>query len=232
MRKSIFLTGDLRRSPFSALLLFVSRIAKLRRMAFNTALHLEGGVFYSLTARDILASFYGVVVGAYSYGECMIPGSLPHGVTVGRYVSMGSGIKIHTRNHPTNWLSMHPFFYNTSLGFAHRDPIPFTTCSIGHDAWIGDGVTVTPGCEEIGIGAVIGTGAVVTSNVPDFAVSVGVPARTVRYRFEPDVCELIRRSKWWNKSPAQCVQFLDAMQQDLSKIYFQHPLLQAGHTEK
>lgn len=50
---------------------------------------------------------------------------------------------------------------------------------IGDGAWLGNGVSVLPGV-RIGRGAVVGAGAVVTTDVPDRAVAVGVPARVVR----------------------------------------------------
>lgn len=52
---------------------------------------------------------------------------------------------------------------------------------IGDDVWIGANVVVVPGV-TIGRGAVIGAGAVVTSDVPEYAIYAGVPARLVRYR--------------------------------------------------
>jgi acetyltransferase-like isoleucine patch superfamily enzyme len=52
---------------------------------------------------------------------------------------------------------------------------------VGDDAWIGTGVIVLDGV-RIGCGAVIGAGSVVTSDIPDDAISMGVPARVVRMR--------------------------------------------------
>ncbi len=50
------------------------------------------------------------------------------------------------------------------------------------DVWIGARVTVLPGCRHIGRGAIIGACAVVTKDVPDFAVVAGNPAKVMKYR--------------------------------------------------
>jgi serine acetyltransferase len=51
---------------------------------------------------------------------------------------------------------------------------------------------------KIGNGAVIGAGAVVTKDVPDYAIVGGVPAKIIRYRFEPEEIEALNRIKWWD----------------------------------
>ena len=60
-----------------------------------------------------------------------------------------------------------------------QDPTPLL---IDGDVWIGARVIILPGCRRIGHGAVIGAGAVVTKDVPDWAVVGGNPARVIRYR--------------------------------------------------
>ena len=52
---------------------------------------------------------------------------------------------------------------------------------VGDGAWLGAGVTVLDGM-RIGIGSVVGAGSVVTRDIPDYAVAVGVPARVIGYR--------------------------------------------------
>jgi acetyltransferase-like isoleucine patch superfamily enzyme len=56
-----------------------------------------------------------------------------------------------------------------------------TRVQIGNDVWIGTHAVILPGA-QIGIGCVIGGGAVVTGAIPDYAVAVGVPAKVIRYR--------------------------------------------------
>ena len=53
------------------------------------------------------------------------------------------------------------------------------------------------GCKTIGNGAVIGAGAVVTKDVPPYAVVVGNPAKILRYRLTPEQIEKVEASKWW-----------------------------------
>ena len=186
---------------------------------------LEGGHFYSSTLRQILASYHGVQVGAYSYGECLIPGAWPSGVCVGRYVSVAPDVRIFLRNHPYDRLSMHPFFYNSQLGLVDRDTIATGTLTIGHDTWIGERAIITPGCRRIGLGAVVGAGAVVTKDVPDFAIVAGNPACVLRLRFSEEVRQMVKESKWWERSVEQCVQCLPEMVKPLSDDPWRHPLL-------
>jgi serine acetyltransferase len=69
--------------------------------------------------------------------------------------------------------------------------------TIGHDTWIGHGAVIMPGV-TIGNGASIGANAVVTKDVADFAIAVGVPARTIRQRFSDDVASRIDALAWWD----------------------------------
>ena len=59
-----------------------------------------------------------------------------------------------------------------------------TELHIAGDVWIGARAMVLPGCRRIGHGAVIGAGAVVTNDVPDYAIMGGNPAQIIRFRTE------------------------------------------------
>ncbi|MCB9772158.1 MAG: CatB-related O-acetyltransferase [Candidatus Omnitrophica bacterium] len=68
---------------------------------------------------------------------------------------------------------------------------------IGHDVWIGANAVIMPGI-KIGHGAIIGASAVVTKDVPPYAIVVGVPAKIIKYRFEPKIIERLLEIKWWD----------------------------------
>jgi hypothetical protein len=100
-----------------------------------------------------------------------------------------------------DWLTSHPF----TLGNIFPPPYvgeSFATFKrsdhthIGNDVWIGEGARIRVGV-NIGDGAVIGAGSVVTKDVPPFAIVGGVPAKLIRMKFEPAIIERIQAVQWW-----------------------------------
>jgi virginiamycin A acetyltransferase len=217
---------ELRRSPLAAAVAARAPRGRAERLALELALRLEGGAFRSATARELVAR-HGVEVGPYSYGACLRLGGLPSGVTVGRYVSMATQVGVFRRNHPTERLSMHPAFYNPAVGLLDDDDLPSAPLVIGHDAWVAHQAVVLPGCTRIGIGAVVGAGAVVTDDVPDFAIVTGNPARVRRLRFPDDVCAAVLDSRWWELPVERLLARLPAMREPLGAGWASHPLLVA-----
>ena len=76
--------------------------------------------------------------------------------------------------------------------------------------WIGHGVTVLPGI-TIGHGAVVAAGAVVTKDVPPYAVVAGVPARFLKWRFAPEISTRIIALAWWDWEHDRLAQAVDDM---------------------
>lgn len=70
-------------------------------------------------------------------------------------------------------------------------------CKIGNDVWIAAGAIVLHKV-KIGDGAVVGAGAVVTKDVPPYAIVAGVPAKIIGYRFEKPIIEELLKICWWN----------------------------------
>lgn len=138
-------------------------------------------------------------IGAYSY---IAPYSEVVHTSIGRYCSIGPYAHLFGSAHPMRWLSTHPFTHtNAFKSFVDYEPtLTFPgyegTTMIGHDVWMGANVIVKHGL-RIGNGAVIGAGAVVTKDVPDYAVVAGNPARILKYRFEDALIERLQRVQWW-----------------------------------
>ena len=125
---------------------------------------------------------------------------------IGKFVSIANNVKIGGVNHPMHWVSMSPVFYrgrdSISKKFSKFQLPSHKRSQIGHDVWIGNSAIVLSGV-EVGNGAVIGAGAVVTKNVPAYAIVVGSPARVVRYRFSDEIIVELERVSWWNLSDAE-----------------------------
>ncbi|MBC2662438.1 CatB-related O-acetyltransferase [Novosphingobium flavum] len=180
----------------------------------------EGGPYQSGTWRELLSQRYGVRIGAYSYGPILDRTCLTRGSSVGNWCSVGRGLIVRRRNHPLDRVTQHPLFYNAKLGNVPADTIPANEdnpLTIGHDVWIGDRVTILSACRSIGNGAVISAGAVVTKDVPPYAIVVGVPGRVLRPRYPEPVQNALEQSRWWEFDLASLRELGDFLQNPLTE---------------
>lgn len=90
---------------------------------------------------------------------------------IGDYVIMGPDVKIYTKNHG---------YKDNSTPMALQSIIEEKVV-IGHDVWLGANVIITPGV-VIGNHIIVAAGAVVTKDIPDYAIVAGVPAKIIKYR--------------------------------------------------
>ena len=140
-------------------------------------------------------------IGDYSYLE---RGCAAAYAQIGKFCSIAGGTYIGLGVHPSrDVVSTHPAFYSTGRGlaqsFADRDYLEeYAPCNLGNDVWIGTAAVIRGGM-TIGDGAIVGAGAVVTKDVPPYAIVGGVPAKLIRYRFEPQVIEFLVKFKWWDR---------------------------------
>lgn len=81
-----------------------------------------------------------------------------------------------------------------------EDYSEYETITIGSDVWIGAEAIVMDGV-TIGHGAIVAAGAVVTKNVPPYAIVGGVPAKIIKYRFNEKQREAMLKTQWWTKQP-------------------------------
>ncbi len=137
-------------------------------------------------------------IGCHSYVNS---NSIIKNTDVGNYSSIGSNVLIGVGEHPTNLVTTHPAFYSNNKSFkTYSDSNYFeeyNRCKIGNDVWIGSESTILNNV-TVGDGAIIAYGAVVTKDVPPYAIVGGVPARIIKYRFDENTIKELLATKWWD----------------------------------
>jgi len=209
----------LRRNLVSPIALFLAKSPKFRKRVGDWITHQEGGFMYSGSLRVILKKYYAVHAGPYSYGPCLSPGALPRGTSIGNYCSFAGNIRVFRRNHPVERASQHPAFYNHLLGYLSEDSIHVdedNPLTIGNDVWIGQNVIIAPRCKTIGDGAIIAAGAIVSANVPAFAIVGGIPAKHIKWRFSEEIQRELSLLRWWDRDLDELSPLMPLFTQELT----------------
>ena len=148
--------------------------------------HCRLGAYTEVGARTVLLE---TELGDYSY--IVNDGQVTY-TAIGKFCSIAAMVRINPGNHPMHRASQAHFTYRASAYFpGEQDEHEFFDwrrrqfVTIGHDVWIGH------------------DGAIVTKDVPDYAVVAGDPARVIRQRFPDAVAERLRRLAWWDWSHDQ-----------------------------
>ncbi|KPL71978.1 acetyltransferase [Leptolinea tardivitalis] len=143
---------------------------------------------------------------------------------IGKFCSIACGAKFifNSANHTQKSLSTYPFpiFFeewnldkaNVASAWDNKGDI-----IIGNDVWIGYEAVILSGV-HIGDGAIIGTRAVVTKDVPPYSVVGGIPAKEIKKRFDENTIMKLQKIQWWNWS-------YDKIQQNL-------PFIMNGEVDK
>lgn len=136
-------------------------------------------------------------------------------VTIGKYCQIGADVAMISTNHPINYLTT---YINKELLNGELQSIKEENKIIlGNDIWVGHGVRIV-GNVSIGNGAILASGAVVTKDVPPYAIVGGVPAKVIKYRFNQNIINEIEELKWWDKSDEELNQIKNLFFKDFSKL--------------
>lgn len=137
---------------------------------------------------------------------------------IGKFCSIACGAKFifNSANHTLSSVSTYPFpIFFEEWGLNIKD---VTTAwdnkgdiIIGNDVWIGYEAVIMAGV-TIGDGAIIGTRAVVTKDVPPYTIVGGVPAKPIRKRFDNETLEELLKIRWWDWSEEKIARNITVIQ--------------------
>lgn len=172
--------------------LIVNKIIKKSRFTAirNSTIH-PTSVVHSGT--DIVNSEFG----RYSYCgyDCLIVNT-----ELGAFCSIASNVSIGGAAHPIHFVSTSPVFLShkdsIKKKFSNFEYLPIRITRIDSDVWIGEGAFVKAGV-HIGVGSIIGMGAVVTKDVEPYSIVAGNPAKIIRKRFPEDIIVGLLQLRWW-----------------------------------
>jgi Acetyltransferase (isoleucine patch superfamily) len=144
---------------------------------------------------------------------------------IGKFCSIACGAKFifTSANHSLKSLSTYPFpifankwgldWANVTDAWNNKGDIV-----IGNDVWIGYEAVIMQGV-HIGDGAIVGTRAVVTKDIPPYTIAGGVPAKEIRKRFDLETIEILTQLRWWDWSYEKIESHLtDLMNGNLSRL--------------
>lgn len=139
-------------------------------------------------------------------------------LVIGKFCSIACGARFlfNSANHTTNSLSTYPFpLCFEEWGLERKDVAAAWDNKgdivLGNDVWIGYQAAILAGV-TIGDGAIVGTRALVTKDVPPYTIVGGVPAKPIRKRFSPKTISALLEIQWWDWPKERIAQNMDAIQ--------------------
>lgn len=137
---------------------------------------------------------------------------------IGKFCSIACGAKFifNSANHTLSSISTHPFpIFFEEWGLNIKDVAAAWDNKgdiiIGNDVWIGYEAVIMAGV-AVGDGAIIGTRAVVTKDVPPYTIVGGVPAKPIRKRFDNETLDELLKIRWWDWPEEKIARNIQAIQ--------------------
>ncbi len=137
---------------------------------------------------------------------------------IGKFCSIACGAKFifNSANHTLSSVSTYPFpIFFEEWGLNIKDVAAAWDNKgdivIGNDVWIGYEAVIMAGV-TVGDGAIIGTRAVVTKDVPPYTIVGGVPAKPIRKRFDNETLDELLKIRWWDWTEEKIARNIQAIQ--------------------
>lgn len=153
-----------------------------------------------------LRTKYGKYSGCNS--DCII-----NDTEIGNFVNIAWNVHIAPRSHIYTNFTTHDFIYTKGEHIYSGGIDGKYINKIGHDVWIGCNVTIMPGV-EIGNGAIVAAGSIVTKSVPPYAIVGGNPARFIKWRFSKEQITQLKKINWFE----WCIEDIIKNKAELEKI--------------
>lgn len=202
-----FLEGKRNGIEFGNAKVEIGAYSAKRNVTIETPVILRGGIF------DVEH------IGAFTYTNGV--SAFRFVASIGRFCAIGENVVVGLPEHDVKNITAHAMFDIGSKMFQgyyqytpdqpnyqtikknmwdHRNKKRDEPVAIGNDVWIGKQALILRGV-QIGNGAVIAAGSVVTKDVPPYAIVGGNPAKIIKYRFEQPVIDRLEAVKWWDYGP-------------------------------
>lgn len=165
-------------------------------------------------------------IGDYTYGRPLV---LEYGANaklkIGMYCSIASNVKILLGgNHRVDWLTTFPFseWPNIFPSACNIEGHPATKGDvvIGNDVWIGHSCIILSGV-NIGDGAVLAAGSLLSKNVGPYEIWGGNPARFIKKRFSDEIIKKLLIAKWWEMSKEDILLLIPSLMSDNIKTFLE-----------
>ena len=135
------------------------------------------------------------IIGSFSYAGSNTTMNYSE---IGKFCSLARNVDIGGFDHDYHKVTTMPMFRFKQLSEGGNPSVgDKELCRIGNDVWIAAGTQILHKV-SVGDGAVIGGGAVVTKDVPPYAIVAGVPARIIKFRFDEQTIEELLDIRWWD----------------------------------
>lgn len=188
-------------------LLFLGKV-KVCKMAVAS----KNSKFEGMCQLHPYSHFHGTMgIGSYIGNHSVLSANIGRFTSISNHVTCNAGVHAYQKPFVSTspcFFSLNPIHSQCGDTFATEqmfDEFRFVdrknniAVEIGNDVWIGERVFLVGGI-NIGDGAMVLAGAVVTKDVPPYAIVGGVPAKILKYRYDDDTIQFLLRSKWWNNS--------------------------------